>query len=60
MCGKKGEESRGFVVKPAGRKPFGRPRCRLEKLLKWTLKKLDGRVWAGLIWVKMWTTDRQL
>lgn len=26
----------GFVVKPAGKRPFGRPKCRLEKLLQWT------------------------
>ena len=49
MCGKKGKESRVFVVKPAGKRPFGRPKCRLEELLKWPLKKWDGKVWTGLM-----------
>jgi len=46
---------------------FGRLRDHLEDLstdvriiLKWMLKKSDGRSWNGLIWVRIGISDRIL
>jgi hypothetical protein len=41
-----------FVGRPEGRRPLGRPRCRLRIILKWISKKWDGGAWTGLIWLK--------
>jgi hypothetical protein len=39
--------------KPEGRRSFERPRYRWGIILKWILKKQDGRVWTGLVWLRI-------
>jgi hypothetical protein len=50
------EERRGsyrvMVGKPEGKRPLGRPRCRLEDNIKKKKKKV---VWNGLIWHRVGT-----
>jgi len=29
-------------------------------MLKWIFKKCDGEAWTGLVWLRIWTTDRSL
>jgi hypothetical protein len=38
-----------------GKRSLGRTRLRLENDTKWIFKKLDGKAWAGLIWIR-WQT----
>jgi hypothetical protein len=38
-----------LVVRPEGKRPFGRPRHRMENKLQRIFKKLEGVVWTGLI-----------
>jgi hypothetical protein len=42
-----------FVGRTEGKRRFGRPRRRWRTILKWILRKYNGRVWTGL------TKDRE-
>jgi hypothetical protein len=35
--------------------PLGRPRRRWRIILKWVLRKYDGRVWIEFIWLRIGT-----
>ena len=41
---------RVLVGKPEGRRPFGRPRHRLEDNIRWIFRKWDVGVWTGSSW----------
>jgi hypothetical protein len=41
-----------LVIKPAERRPLGRPRHRCEDNIKMDLKKI---VWTGCIWLRIGT-----
>jgi hypothetical protein len=47
MLGEKRNAYRILVGKPEGKRPLGRPRCRWIIILKCTLEKKNGVVWAG-------------
>jgi hypothetical protein len=53
--GRIGEKNayRILVEKPEGKRPLGRPRQGGLITLKWILKRQDGVVWTGLIWLKI-------
>ena len=46
-------ESRGLyrvlVRKPEGKRPFGRPKRRLEIILRWIFRKWDVGLWTVLV-----------
>ena len=42
---------RGLVARPDGKKPFGRHRCRWEKILR---RAWDGEAWTGMLWLWIW------
>jgi len=44
-----------LVGKPEGRRPFGRPKCRLENNIKMDLQKIKWG-WSGLICLRIWTS----
>jgi hypothetical protein len=44
---------RVLVMRPEGKRPLGRPRRRWENTIKRILKKWDGKVWSGLIWLRI-------
>ena len=58
------EESRGtfriLMKKLEVRRPLGRSRHRWNYNIKYILKKLDGRVWAGFIWLRLGISDMLL
>jgi hypothetical protein len=45
--------------KPEGR-PLGRPTHRWKIILEWILGKLVGKVWTGVIWLKIGKNGRPL
>jgi hypothetical protein len=45
--------------KPVRKRPLERPRRR-GMILKWTLKKLDGKAWTVLLWFKIGTAGGRL
>jgi hypothetical protein len=45
-----------LVWKPEGRRELVRHRCRWVIILKWILKKYNGRTWTGLIWLTIRTS----
>jgi hypothetical protein len=53
------EESRNtygvLVGKPEGKRPLGRPSLIGNTVVKWSLKKENGREWTGLIWLGIGT-----
>jgi hypothetical protein len=53
--GEKRNAYRILLGKPEGNRPLGRPRLRWEDNIKMALQKLDGVVWAGLIWLRIGT-----
>jgi hypothetical protein len=40
-----------LVRKRESKKEFGRPRHRMEEILKWIIKKYGVRMWTGCIWL---------
>ena len=50
---------RVLVGKPEGKRPLGRPRCRLDGriILKWIFRKWDVGVWTGSSWFRIGTCD---
>jgi len=49
-----------FYRKIWGNRPLGRPRHRWETLSEWILEKQGGKVWNGIIWLKIGTNGRLL
>jgi hypothetical protein len=47
-----------LVGKPEGKRPFGRPRCRLEGNIKMDLQEVEWAAWTGLIWLRIGTGGR--
>jgi hypothetical protein len=45
----KGDIHGVLVGKPEGKRPFGRPRRRWKKILKWVFRKWDG----GVDWIEV-------
>jgi hypothetical protein len=41
---------RTLAGKPEGKRPLGRPRCRQVNNI---IMRYDGRVWIGLIWLRI-------
>jgi hypothetical protein len=55
-CSSDGERRgvyRGFVGKPEGKRPMGRPRCRWEDNINVLFGKWDLGVWTGFIWLRI-------
>jgi hypothetical protein len=50
--GEQREAHRGFVGKPEGNRPLGRPLPRWEDNIKMVLRKWGG-AWTGLIWLSI-------
>jgi len=50
----------GLVGKPQRKIPFGRPRRRYEDNIKSMFKEWDGKVWTGLIWLRIKTGGGRL
>jgi hypothetical protein len=46
---------RVLVRKHEGKKPLGRPRCRLKIILKWIFRKWSVGVWTGSSCVRVRT-----
>jgi hypothetical protein len=42
-----------LVGKPEGKRPFGRPRCRLEDKINIDLHEGEWEAWTGLIWLRV-------
>jgi hypothetical protein len=42
--------------KPECKRPLGRPGRRWWTIIKWNLKREDGMVWIGLIWLRIGTS----
>jgi len=38
-----------LVVKPEGKRPFGRPRCKWEYNTRMEIRKQGGKLWTGFI-----------
>jgi len=57
-----GEERciQGFVGKPEGKRPLGRPRHRWEDNIKMDLQEMEWGAWTGLIWLRVGTGCRLL
>jgi hypothetical protein len=58
-CSTHGDEEnscRILVRKPDGKRPLVRPRRRRVIILNWILKRQDGVVWTGLIWLRIRNT----
>jgi hypothetical protein len=53
--GEKRNTCRFLVGKPEGRRPLGRPRCRLGIILGWILERWNGVMWTGLVWLRIGT-----
>jgi hypothetical protein len=53
--GEKRNYYRILVGKPEGKRPLGRPRCRLVNNIKMNLREIgwDGVDWIGLIWFRI-------
>jgi hypothetical protein len=49
-----------LVRKPQGKRPLGRPGCRWDDNMKWSIKKLNVRTWTGLIWCRIGTNGELL
>jgi hypothetical protein len=49
-----------LVGTPEGKRPLGRPRNRCESNIAIYLIAIDKRVWTGLIWLSVRTSDRRL
>jgi hypothetical protein len=58
VCSTHGEKRnlyRNLVEKPEGKKPVGRPRCRWEDNIRWTLEINYVVLWTELISLKIGT-----
>jgi hypothetical protein len=51
---------RVLVVKPGGKRPMGRPRCRWKDSIKTKLQEVGCGVWTGLSWLRIGTGGGQL
>jgi hypothetical protein len=45
-----------MVERPEGKRPLGKPRRRWVDNIKMDLRKKDGMVWTGLIWLRIGTS----
>ena len=43
----------GFVRKPEGKRPFGRPRHRWEHNIQMDVQEVGWGTWTGLIWLRI-------
>jgi hypothetical protein len=50
---KKRNAYRLLVAKPEGKRPLGRPRRRWVDNIRWILKRWDGVMWTGLVWLRI-------
>jgi hypothetical protein len=57
-----GEErcTQGFVGKPEGKRPLGRPRSRWEDNIKRDLQEVGCGTWKGSIWLRIGTGGQHL
>jgi len=46
---------RVLMGRPAGKRPFGRPRRRRSSILKLIFKTWNGNAWNGLLWLRIET-----
>jgi hypothetical protein len=44
-----------LVGKTEGKRPLGRPRCRLEDNIKMDLQEVGGVMGTGWSWLRIWT-----
>jgi hypothetical protein len=51
---------RVLVGKSEGKRPLGKPRHRLEVILRWIFRKWDFGVWTGSSWLRIGTVGRHL
>jgi hypothetical protein len=61
-CSTNGENRKAYrllVGKPEGKRLLGRPRHRWVITLGWILKRWDGVMWTGLVWLRI-RTDGEL
>jgi hypothetical protein len=47
-----------LVGKPEGKRPLARPWRRWKVILKWIRGKQGGKVWTGIIWLRIGTSGR--
>jgi hypothetical protein len=52
--------NRVLVRNSEGKRPLGRCRCDGKIILKWILNRENGRVWTGIIWLRIGISDRLL
>jgi hypothetical protein len=53
-------EYKTSVGKPEMERSFGRPKHRWEIKMENILGKYGGKLWTGLIWLKIWTSGQLL
>jgi hypothetical protein len=51
---------RVLMGKLEGKRPLGRPRCRLRLILRWIFRKWDVGVWTGLSWLRIGMGGRHM
>jgi hypothetical protein len=53
-----GEKRKAYILlvgNPEGKRPLGRPRPRWVDILGRILKRWDGMMWTGLVWLRIGT-----
>jgi len=48
----------GFGGKYEAKRPLGRPRCRWKCDIKMDIQEIGWRVWTGIFWLRVGTSDR--
>jgi hypothetical protein len=48
------------VGKPKGERPYGDLGTDERIILKWILKKQDGKIWIGFVWLRIGSSGRLL
>jgi hypothetical protein len=51
--GRNEKYSQNFICKNESKTSFGRPRRKWEKIRQWILYTYNGRVWSGLLWLRI-------